>query len=269
MISIITAVHNQMAMNRVFLEGLLKYTHYPFELIVVDNDSTDGSKEFFRDAKAEVIENAGNYSYPYCQNRGIGAAKYDIMAFLNNDIIVAPEWDKKIIGTMTEKGLDIITACGIERLENMAVTRKYKRRWKAVRNICGLFGYNYTSLRVMHRIMYGDWEDFSRKRFDRFSDEVMEGFVGSSVIMTRRALDKVGMWDERIQASDWDLCVRSKKRSMEVGDIRPVHIALGVFNHHFIRLTVKAGPPPFKDGDKLIPLEEKWDRESIAKYLNV
>jgi hypothetical protein len=54
---------------------------------------------------------------------------------------------------------------------------------------------------------------------------------------------------------------------MEVGDIKPVHFALGVFNHHFIRITVKSKPVVFADADKLIRLEEKWTEAEREMYL--
>jgi GT2 family glycosyltransferase len=47
MLSIITAVHNLLPMNRLFWEYLQRYTALPFELIIIDNDSTDGSDRFF------------------------------------------------------------------------------------------------------------------------------------------------------------------------------------------------------------------------------
>ena len=39
MISIITAIRNQLPMNQIFYENLLCYTHGPFELIIIDNQS--------------------------------------------------------------------------------------------------------------------------------------------------------------------------------------------------------------------------------------
>src|SRR5947208_13580 len=71
MISIITAVYNQLAVNRLFVENLRRYTHHPYELIIIDNGSTDGSAEFFEQQGATVIRNGANYSYPHCQNQGI------------------------------------------------------------------------------------------------------------------------------------------------------------------------------------------------------
>jgi hypothetical protein len=83
-------------------------------------------------------------------------------------------------------------------------------------------------------------------------------------LMKRGAIDKIGMWDERIQAADFDLYVRSKERSLRHGDMKPVHIALDTFVHHYIRLTFKAGYPPFRDAANLIPLDQKWQPEQTA-----
>ena len=119
----------------------------------------------------------------------------------------------------------------------------------------------------MVKLMYGNWEKFNQQRYQKYCTDVIEGFLGNSVIMKRSALDKVGLWDERLQAADWDLYLRSKKRSLEHGDIKPVHVALGVFNHHFIRLTVGAKPPLFVDAANIIPLKQKWTEEERATLL--
>ena len=47
MLSMIVAVQNQIGHNMLFLEGIRRYTTGPYEVIVVDNHSTDGPAEFF------------------------------------------------------------------------------------------------------------------------------------------------------------------------------------------------------------------------------
>jgi len=267
MISIITAIHNGLAVNKLYWAYLKKYTHHPFELIVIDNCSNDGSTEFFRSVGATVIENKQNYSYPYCQNQGIKAAKYEIYAFLNNDIIVSPQWDKRLLEIAEANGLEVITSCGIERVESAQATQKLKRKWKRTKNFLSLFGNSTGMFSFMHRMMYGNWEGFNTERYRRFGNQVIEGFVGNTVLVRKSAIEKIGLWDERIQAADFDLYVRAKKRNLEKGDLQPVHIALGVFNHHFIRVTVRANPPPFADKDRMISLEEKWGKDDLKKYL--
>jgi len=261
MISIITAVHNQLEMNQIFLENLRKYTVNPFELIIIDNNSTDGTRQFFENEGAVVIANHANFSYPYTQNQGIKVAKYNLFAFLNNDIIVCPQWDQKIIESMKVNGLDLITVCGIERIEAPELTKKLGRKWKRIKNILKQFGLSKFNLNLMHKLMYGNWEKFNQNRENIFKNKVIEGFVGNSVIFNRTALERIGPWDERIQGADFDIYMRSKKRNIEFGDIKPCHIALNVFNHHYIRITAKSKPPVFADAANMITLEEKWSED--------
>ena len=115
----------------------------------------------------------------------------------------------------------------------------------------------------MHRWMYRDWVEFSRSRNNHFTGLIKEGFVGNTVVMNKSAISKIGLWDERLQQADFDLYLRAKARSERFGDIKPVHICLDVFNHHYIRLTAKSKYPQFADFDQLISLEDKWTQEEL------
>ncbi|MBN1759526.1 MAG: glycosyltransferase family 2 protein [Chitinispirillaceae bacterium] len=268
MLSIITAIHNLLPMNRLFLEYLQRYTMLPYELIILDNGSTDGSDRYFKEQGATVMTTGGNYSYPWCQNRGIDAARYDILLFFNNDLLVAPGWDERILSIMEAHKLEIISCCATDRCESDRATRLNQRKWRYVRNpLLFFFGNRYFNLRLMHRLMYGNWERWCAERFERFGEVVQEGIAGSNVIMKRSALDKVGRWDEHIQAADFDLAIRTKLRSETAGDIRPVHIACGVYFHHFVRLTYKRKYPPFTDRADMIRLDQKWDPGEVNPLL--
>jgi len=272
MISIISAVHNQLAMNKLYVESLHKYSHMPFELIIIDNASTDGSAEFFESVGAKVIRNKQNYSYPFTQNQGIKIATGNVFAFLNNDIIVCPNWDQLLLETLAANQLDIVTSCGIEQVESKEASILLRRKWNFAKNFLNLFPTSVTSLKLMHKLMYGDWEKFCKLRDDKFHNVVKEGFVGHSVFCTKKALDLIGLWDEKLQAADFDIYMRSKKRSLEFNDIKPCHIALNIFNHHYIRLTVKSKPVPFADMANIIKFEDKWtseDRKNLLKDIDL
>jgi GT2 family glycosyltransferase len=250
-------------MNSIFLENLKKYTKVPYELIIIDNASSDGSRELFERFGARMIYNNGNYSYPYCQNQGIEIAQYDILAFLNNDIILSPNWDERLLKVMTEKKLDIVTMSTNDRIESRSATKKIYKRWKYIKYpIQFLFGNTVFGLKLMHKLMYGNWKKWTTKRWNTFQADVQEGFSGSCIMMNKSALDKIGLWDERIQAADFDTYMRSKKRYIEYKDILPIHNLLGVYIHHYGKLTLKSkNLTPFTDKDNLIPLKEKWGDE--------
>ncbi len=268
MISIITAVYNQLPMNRLYYECLRKFTSGRFELIIIDNGSNDGSAEFFERQGAKVIRTGANHSYPWCQNLGIRNASYDILAFLNNDLIVSPMWDIRALAVMERHGLEIGSCCATDRTESQESTRSSQRIWRYIRNpLLYLFGPSYSNLKLMFRLRYGKWEKWNRNRFEKYGYDIREGIAGSNIIMKRSALGKIGMWDERIQSADFDLVIRTKLRSIEYGDIKPVHLLLGVYMHHYIRLTQKRRHPAFVDGENIIDLDKKWDMDRVNPLL--
>jgi GT2 family glycosyltransferase len=271
MISIITAVHNQLAINKIFLHYIRKYTESEYEIIIIDNNSTDGSREFFEKENVKLIKNTQNFSYPVCQNQGIGIAKYDILVFLNNDIIVSKNWDKRMLEISKKHNLEIFSLCSLDSLETPELTRKIRNRWKAVKNpLLFLFGQRRRNLLLMHKLMYGNWENYTETVFRTKKDFVFEGICGSAVVAVRSGIEKIGLWDETQQAADFDIYLRTKERDVNQGDIISPKVLAGVFVHHFSRLTYKkniSGKIAFADQNRLSSIKEKWGEEKITSFL--
>jgi glycosyltransferase involved in cell wall biosynthesis len=259
MVSVITCVHNQLGMNRLFFECLKRRTDGPFQLVVIDNHSTDGTREFFSQRADVLIRNAANYSYPYCQNQGLQAATGDHLAFFNNDLLVSNHWDTRIRALMETSSAEIVSFATNNHLENRRRQKSLNRRWKCIKYpLLFIFGPRTWNFRLMTRLMYGDWDAFCERRYLAHKNLLIEGYSGSCIFMKRSVLEKVGDWDERIQSADFDLFNRAKARSLEKGDVKPVQLAAGIYFHHFERLTLRSKHEPFIDCAKLIPLAQKW-----------
>ena len=271
MISIITSVHNQLDMNQLFYETLQRHTTVPIELIVIDNHSTDGSREFFKEKADVFIANEKNFSYPHCQNQGIAVAKYEYLAFFNNDLLVSKAWDTRILSIMREKEIDIISFATNDHLENKEVQKAIHKRWKRIKYpIRALWGTHKKALLLMVKLMYGDFDAFCAQRYDVFKDEVIEAFSGSCIMIKKSAFDKIGTWDERMQGADFDLFFRTKERSMLHHDLKPIQLALGVYMHHFQRLTLRSkNLVPFEDSGNLISLRQKWGDKADSLFRDV
>lgn len=271
MISIIVSIRNQYAMNSLFLEALKKQTFHPFEIIVIDNGSTDHSVELFESYGAKIIRNEGNYSYPYCQNQGVKIAEYDLFAFFNNDIIVSKDWDKYLIEKLKQEKLDVAGFGCNDSIEKYFDTRPLKRRWQHRKNLLLLlFGFGKFNLKTMFKAMYGNWDKWVERWRKNYQGVLREGISGSCVMMTRRGYELLGGWDERIQEADFDIYLKTKERFLTVGDIRPSHNLMEIYIHHYGRLTLKKDYIPFNDIRNIISAKEKWgDKyDDLLKDLN-
>lgn len=268
MLSIITAIYNQLDVNKLYYEYLKKYTKGEFELIIIDNNSTDGSREFFQENKVKVICNDDNYPYPYCQNQGINAASGDWFAFLNNDLLVSKDWDVRAKQILEDNNLDVAFCSTNEKVENKKNTTRINQRWKFIRKpMVAIFGSKIWNLRFMHKLMYGNWVKFTDNRYNQFQNQYIEDISGSAVLLTKKGLNVLGEFDERIQAGDFDLFLRAKQRSINKGDIKPAKVILGVFVHHYVRLTSKGFYPPFVTKENMIRIQDKWGKEYANKLL--
>ena len=272
MISIITAIYNQLEMNKLFWEYLQKFTDNLFELIIVDNNSDDGSREFFQSLgeNVKVIVNKENYSYPYCQNQGIAVAKYDVLAFLNNDLFVSPHWDTRALQVLGKDCRHVISLGSNDRLFDLKTTKSIQHRWKHIKYPCiTLFGQSRFCINLMQVLCYGNWEKFCQKIYSRYGLSTTDGFSGSAILMDRLALEKLGQWDPSQQEADFDLFFRTCQRAETVGDIKPMAIVNGVFIHHYRRLTLYAKHAPFADADKLVPLRKKWNAADYDRWMKI
>jgi GT2 family glycosyltransferase len=97
-VSILVLTYNHLLMSQVCLHSIYCNTTYPnFEVIVVDNGSTDGTPEWLQTfARAHpdlsLVLNSENRGFAAGNNQGARQAAGDYLVFLNNDTIVTSGW---------------------------------------------------------------------------------------------------------------------------------------------------------------------------------
>ncbi len=92
MITVVIPNWNGGARLRRVLRDLGAQTLKPARVIVVDNGSTDDSGGAAEDAGAEVVRFASNRGFAPAVNEGIRRAETPLVAILNNDLELAPDW---------------------------------------------------------------------------------------------------------------------------------------------------------------------------------
>jgi len=104
--SIVLLAHDNYDLTRECLESVLAHTPPPYELVLVDNASRDGTRAFFRGLPSQlgparpvqVLENETNLGFPTGANQGIRAARGRHVVVLNNDTRVCPGWLQALLG---------------------------------------------------------------------------------------------------------------------------------------------------------------------------
>ncbi len=96
-LSIVVPVYNAGPALTEQLDALLASMSDTTELLVVDNRSTDDSREIARryeasDPRVRVIDAVDRQGEPHARNTGIAAARSDFIAFCDADDVVAPGW---------------------------------------------------------------------------------------------------------------------------------------------------------------------------------
>lgn len=265
MLSIIVAVHNQLGHNQLFLEGIRRYTTGPYEVVVLDNHSTDGSAEFFEANGCRVIRNGRNLCYPESMNLGSREARGEFLCHINNDLYVGPNWNGFLVEAMEQYDLDAVSPLGLEMMPTASLTDWMQGRWATIGQGRLSSGKGINQLRAMILGMYGDWDRYCGEAHRAFAGKMFDGIVGSCVMIRRSSYETLGGLDERVQSADWDLYYTLRKREQAVGDMKRCMVVGASFVHHFIRATIKSKREPFACTHERRTIDQKWSQVEQAE----
>ena len=247
-LTLVVPVLNESEYTCNLIKNLEDATDVSYELIVIDNGSTDETSKRLeeyaeiyekKDSKIqnfEVITNESNEGISKPWNKGLRAARGEFIAFLNNDIVLPEKWASSLIECL-------------ELNENV---------WC----VCP----NFTRLE-----MQDDWED----RVERYSKEKLSyepieppgrigGFTGFCFMLkTKELRDEIGEFDEDFTFwfTDTDLWQRLKLAN------RPAVRVSNVLIHHFESKTlVKIPNIEVKINEDAKRFERKWRmREKVIE----
>ncbi len=107
-ISVVIPAYNEENYIGKALESLQKQTVAPYEIIVADNNSTDKTAEIARNFGATVVREEKQGFTP-ARNRGFNEAQGDIIARIDADTIVPPNWIEIIYQNFTNHTIDGLT----------------------------------------------------------------------------------------------------------------------------------------------------------------
>jgi glycosyltransferase involved in cell wall biosynthesis len=90
-VSVIIPTYNRSAMVREAIASVLAQRDADFELIVVDDGSTDGTHEMLAGFDGILVEQTAHQGPAAARNRGVARASAPLIAFLDSDDLWAPD----------------------------------------------------------------------------------------------------------------------------------------------------------------------------------
>ncbi|GIH25179.1 hypothetical protein Aph01nite_34890 [Acrocarpospora phusangensis] len=91
LVSIVIPAHNAAKTLRLCLESALAQTHRPLEVIVVDDASTDRTREIAAGFPCRVLAQPYNQGVSAARNAGAAASGGEVLFFLDSDVGLAPD----------------------------------------------------------------------------------------------------------------------------------------------------------------------------------
>jgi GT2 family glycosyltransferase/Flp pilus assembly protein TadD len=248
--SLIVLCCNELAYTRQCLESVLAHTRAPYELVLVDNGSTDGTPTYLEELRQRrlpervvVVRNEANQGFPRGCNQGLAEARGRYVVFLNNDVVVTEGWLEGLIAHVLSD-------------------------WPKV----GLVGAVTNASRPPQQIPV-DYADlagmpaFAARRRQEFAGKThaVERLTGFCLLVRREVLDRIGGFDEGFGAGffdDDDLSVRAGRAGFRLV------VAQDTYVHHYgSRTFTGLGIDcPRQLRDNFARFQEKWGPEESAGY---
>lgn len=242
--SIIIPTFNQLKYLKNCIESIWKYTRQPYELIIIDNGSKDGTGAYLRSLTGRVRYKIfpENLGFAGGVNQGLMMARGTTIVILNNDTLLTTNWLSNLL--MCVNSAPSIGLVG-------PVTNYLSNDQK--------IAVNYKTTREMQRFAL-KYNQTNPERWRR-----SKTIMGFCFMLKRDVLMKVGYMDEGYvigTCEDVDYYLRIRLMGLELV------IAEDTFIHHYGSVTMRS----FKDASVYnnAYFQEKWgDWERLGRLETV
>ena len=200
MVSIIVPTYNREKTIERAVQSILRQTYGYYEIIIVDDGSTDNTEEIIKgieDDRIRYIRYKDNQGVSHARNVGIQAAQYDYIAFLDSDDEWLPDKLEHQMYKMMESSDDV----GLVFCRMSVCHRERKER------------YIFPMMEYKPEILEGNI----------FRSLLLYNTIGTpAMIVRRKCLEQSGGFKETLKClEDWELILRIAK-DWEIGFVDEV-----------------------------------------------
>jgi GT2 family glycosyltransferase len=199
---------------RACLQSLQRRTTVAYEIIVVDNGSTDGTRDMLTTEfpTVTVIRNEENLGYTYPNNQAMRVAKGRFITLLNPDTLMHSHAIDRLFGFLeshSEVGIVGPKVLNPDGTLQAPCRRGDARPWAVISYFSGL------SRLFPDKAFFNG---YLLTHLDEDQTNAVDGVSGSCMLIRREVIDDIGYLDEMFFAyqEDADYCLRARKAGWQV-----------------------------------------------------
>lgn len=239
--SVIVLTHNALLFTRLCLESLLTNSDgVSYELIVVDNASSDGTREYLQtlassDGRLKLIFNDTNVGFAAGNNQALAIARGKVCVLLNSDTIMPPDSLADLVALCSDKRIGIAGPVTNRTANEAQIATSYRT--------------------------YGEMIRFAKthRKVNEACVKDIRMLAMYCVAFRRDVLESVGSLDERFEVGmfeDDDYCMRVRCAGYRVV------IAENLFVHHFGGASFGTlEPAEYRFGDLFHANRRRWEKK--------
>ena len=213
LVSIVMLTYNALEFTKQAIDSIEANTRRRYEMVLVDNGSTDGTKDYLRDlvqrhSDWQLVDNAENRGFSAGNNQGVAAARGRYVLLLNNDVLVGDGWLTSLVNA-----LELDPRIGMVGPVTNSISGRQKLTTSAYSDTDG---YYEIAAQVRER---NKGRITPRRRI-----------AGFAMLLQRELYRELGGLDEQFGSGNYeddDLCLRLREKGLAI------MVDEGTFLHHF------------------------------------
>src|SRR5689334_191193 len=127
--SVVIPVYNAAATLAECLTRLCSSTFADFEIVMVDDGSTDQSRAIAANFPVRVVPTAGRVGPAAAQNLGARVAEGDVLLFIDSDVMVRPDTIERIVACFERGDVEGVMAVQAAEMRHRDLVSQYKNIW--------------------------------------------------------------------------------------------------------------------------------------------
>lgn len=212
-LSIIILSWNTLELTRISLQSVYhETTALDFEVLVIDNASTDGSQAMIKKEFPQVVlvENKENLGFGKGNNQGFALAQGEYLMCLNSDVLVLDRAIEKLVAYLDTHPSVVMIGPKLLNADRTFQSACRRTLPDPLNAFIYLFG--------LSKIIKIKGREYKRFSDDENQTGPTEALSGSAMMFRRRVYETIGGFDERffMYGEDLDFCKQTRDRVGEI-----------------------------------------------------